>query len=237
MRNGGKEALPFTSPRSLRRCNPDQVPRDYLNPESRDTPGGKPQSDDCAGAVNRPVHRERVTDLLLACRSADLVICINQHHVRTMFEIAPKSFLSGTYVTRSPQQEPVELKLGALRERAQFELQGLAYRLYREGGMSGDFVLDRAGTILARAQKPSAFRDTFVVNLSGRSLELRRAGTFNRRFLLLSDGKEVGVIDPVSAWSRAARVDLPADWPFSIMLFVFWLAALMWRRHEGAAAG
>ena len=103
--------------------------------------------------------------------------------------------------------------------------------------MSGDFVLDRAGTILARAQKPSAFRDTFVVNLSGRSLELRRAGTFNRRFLLLSDGKEVGVIDPVSAWSRAARVDLPADWPFSIMLFVFWLAALMWRRHEGAAAG
>jgi len=28
------------TPRSLRRCDPDQVPRDCLNPGQRDTPGG-----------------------------------------------------------------------------------------------------------------------------------------------------------------------------------------------------
>jgi hypothetical protein len=36
----GRPAAVDDTPRSLRRCDPDQVPRDCLNPASRDTPGG-----------------------------------------------------------------------------------------------------------------------------------------------------------------------------------------------------
>ena len=40
---------------------------------------------------------------------------------------------------------------------------GIDYRLYRESSF-GDFVLEHAGSVIARATKPSAFRREFVIS-------------------------------------------------------------------------
>lgn len=153
-----------------------------------------------------------------------------------MLEAVPKRLFSTDYLLRSPDGDFAELDVSGWRERAEFELDGAAYRLYREGMVSGAFVLERDGVAAARAWKPSAFRSTFELDAGGRALTLRRASLFRRRFALLDGGREVGSVGPAGLFSRRVRVDLPAALPFALQIFVFWLVLLMWERYDNDAA-
>src|SRR5688572_21104590 len=119
-----------------------------------------------------------------------------------MFEIAPSHIFSSYWQTRTPDHGLVELSMSPWRERGEFELQGSHYQLYRESMMSGDFVLDRRGTIVARATKPSAFRDRFEFEIDGRSYSLRKPSIFSLSFVVYEDVREVGWIRPAHWWGR-----------------------------------
>jgi hypothetical protein len=142
---------------------------------------------------------------------------------------------SNTFEFRTPSQELVMLRASPWRERADFALQGSRYHLHREGRLKGPFLLERDGRVIARAVKPSAFRDRFEVELNGTTYTLRKPSAFSRRFHLFSGEQQIGEIAPVSAFSRRSRVDLPADIPLAMQLFIFWLALLMWKRQAAAA--
>jgi hypothetical protein len=148
-----------------------------------------------------------------------------------MLEAVPRGFLSNDYTLRSLDGSLAELDVSGWRERAEFELDGVPHRLYREGVLSGAFVLERAGEVAARAEKPSAWRARFVLHLQGRTLELRRLG-WGRRFGLFEEGREVGRIAPAGVFTRRARIELPAGYPLPLQLFLFWLVLVIWRRDR-----
>jgi len=122
------------------------------------------------------------------------------------------------------------------RDKAQLELEEGTYQLYREGAISGDFVLEHNGKIAARATKPSAFRGVFEVELAGRQVVLRKRSMWSRDFVVLDGEKEIGGIRPQGVFRRRTNIDLPGDWPLAFRVFVFWLAFIIWKRESAAAA-
>src|SRR5829696_7965474 len=60
-----------------------------------------------------------------------------------------------------------------------------AYQLYREGLMSGAFLLEYEGQVVARAIKPSAFRPQFDLEFHNHRYSLTRASVFGRDFAVL----------------------------------------------------
>jgi hypothetical protein len=153
-----------------------------------------------------------------------------------MIEAVPKSTFSKDFILFSADGALAELDVSGWRERAEFELEGVPHRLYRESAR-GDFVLERAGTVIARATKPSAFRSTFQLQVSGHDLTLRKSSAWRRDFAVFDGAEMVGRIAPVKWFGRRAAVELPGDWNLSLQLFLFWLVLLMWRRQSSAAAG
>ena len=153
-----------------------------------------------------------------------------------MLEAAPKHFLSNDFEIRSSGRTITSLDVSLWRERAEFELDGVSHRLYRDGLMSGAFVIERAGFVIARAMKPSAFRSRFDVDIGGRPFTVRKLSMFGRRFGVFSGEQQVGVIRPVGAFTRRTAVELPSDWTPAVQLFVFWLALVIWNREASAAA-
>jgi hypothetical protein len=153
-----------------------------------------------------------------------------------MLEAIPTSMFSYNFRLQQQNQLLGEVASSLWREKARLELEDGTYQLYREGHFSGDFVLERDGTVIARASKPSALYNTFEVELPDRRLVLRKLSVWNRRFALFDAEKQVGSIYPLGVFTRRTNIDLPGDWPLPIRGFLFWLALIIWKRQNQAAA-
>jgi hypothetical protein len=152
--------------------------------------------------------------------------------------LAPRRWYSWDFTLHDGPREVADLDLSAWREKATLTIDDVEYRVYREGLMSGDFLLERGNTILARATKPSAFRDRFVMHYEGRDYMLRKASVWRRTFVLEDADREIGRIVPHSMWRRDGTATLPAAWPLPLRTFIVWLAIILWKREaEAAAAG
>ena len=123
------------------------------------------------------------------------------------------------------------------RERGSLRVDGSTYQAYREGILSGAYLLKRRGSTLASAKKPSAFRREFLVEHDGRRYTLRAKSAFERGFVLLNGTKRVGWITLESIFSYRANVHLPADLPLPVQVFVLWLVINTWRRAAASAGG
>ena len=151
-----------------------------------------------------------------------------------MIEAVPKHIFSRDFVLHSPDGSLVELDVSNWRDRAEFEFDGIAYRLYREGMVSGDFVLERAGVVIARAMKPSAFRKRFELEVNGHSVSMKKLSLWRRGFGVFDGEQLVGSIAPAGLFTRRTIVTMPDDWAVALQLFLFWLVLLMWHRQAAA---
>ena len=151
-----------------------------------------------------------------------------------MLEILPTHWYSWD-VTVTDESRPVaDIALSWWREKGALTIGGATYRLYREAPLSGAFVLEHAGSVLAQAEKPSIFRREFVIRHAGREYTLRRASMFRRGFVLLHGSQQVGSIAPKSAFTRKAAADLPHDLPLPVRMFIVWLTVISWRREQNS---
>jgi hypothetical protein len=153
-----------------------------------------------------------------------------------MLEARPRNLFSRDFFIEANGREVSKLEVPLWREAGAFTIEGQPYRIYREGWMSGAFLLESGGRQIGRAIKPSAFRSQFDLELDGSRYSLQRTALFGRTFTILRGGAEVGSIRPVSVFSRRALIDLPSDWPLSVKVFVFWLVLVIWNRDRSAAA-
>lgn len=153
-----------------------------------------------------------------------------------MLEAIPTDILSTNFRLQQQNQLLGEVDVSILREKARIELEDGTYELYRERQFSGDFVLEHNGKIVARATKPSALQNRFEVELPDRRLVLRKVSIWNRRFELFDGEKQIGSIYPLGIFTRRSNIDLPDDWPLAIRVFLFWLAFIIWKRRNQAAA-
>ena len=90
-------------------------------------------------------------------------------------------------------------------ERATVKVLGQPYALYREGWLSGAFVLqDQQGRRIASAEKTSAMTRSFIVWADGRTFELE--GVFlHRAMRLYEHGREVGAGGELARRERLAE--------------------------------
>lgn len=153
-----------------------------------------------------------------------------------MIEAVPKGWFSNDYLLRQPHGTVADLDVSGWREKAEFDVAGGRFRLYREGMASGAYVLEQQGSVLARAVKPSAFQARFELQVGRRSFTLRRPRWWRSDFALFEGETQVGSVRRAGAFTRRTLVDLPAELPLAVQVFVFWLALVIWTREAAAAA-
>jgi len=156
-----------------------------------------------------------------------------------MLKAIPKRWFSWNFTVMEGSQPVADIDVSWWREKGLLTIQGTTYKVYREGLMSGAFILESAGAVLARAEKPSAFRNSFIIEHAGKHYTLCKKSAFRREFLLLDGSGEIGSLSPEGIFTRRARVDLPEDLPLPVRVFIIWLAVILWKRDSdagGAAA-
>jgi hypothetical protein len=112
----------------------------------------------------------------------------------------------------------------------------VTHRVFRESAL-GDFVLEASGRELARATKPSAFRDTIIVHYGGRDYTLLKPSIWRRAFALM-DGDRQDRNDRARERLDAAcesRI-LRLTGPMPIQAFVIWLVIILWKRNAQNSA-
>jgi hypothetical protein len=150
----------------------------------------------------------------------------------SVLTLAPRHWYSWSFSVADGDRRLAEFNLSAWREKGAVWVDGVDYRLYRESP-PGDFVLQHAGSVIARATKPSAFRREFVVRYRERPYTLRAKAAFRRTFVVLDGSVEVGSLVPENWLTRRAMVTLPEDWPLPLKLFAMLLTIVHWKRDAG----
>ena len=153
-----------------------------------------------------------------------------------MLTATPKRWFSWDFTVQEGSQPIAKIDHSLWREKGTLTIEGKDYRVYREGVMRGEFVLESDGKVLARAEKPSAFRRSFVVTHAGREYTLQAQSALRRPFVLLQGSQEVGWITPQGIFSRKTQVDLPEVLPLPVRVFLLWLTIVLWKRDADSAA-
>jgi len=153
-----------------------------------------------------------------------------------MIRAVPKSWFSSGYRVLEDNTTIAMVDLSRWREAGVLTINGSTYRVYRKGLMSGLFLLESGGSILARAQKPSALYRSFLVEDGGNQYKLEAESALYRKFILTQKENPIGSVYPESAFTNKAVIDLPEAISLPVRLFIFWLVIILWNRGSDAAS-
>ncbi len=153
-----------------------------------------------------------------------------------MLTAIPKNWFSWDFAVQEGEKPVAKLDLSLWREKGTLTIEGKDYRVYREGLLRGEFCLECEGKILARAEKPSAFRRSYIVSHAGREYTLQARSPWRRPFILLQGSQEIGSIAPQRIFTRKANADLPDSLPLPLRVFLLWLTVILWKREAESAA-
>ncbi len=117
---------------------------------------------------------------------------------------------------------------------ADLTVQGVAYTARREGLVSGQFLLESAAGIVARATKPSALLRSFRIEHAERRYTLRAPSALRRELVLFDGTTRLGSVSPEGVFTRRAAVDLPSALPLAVRVFIVWLTVVIWKHHNGS---
>jgi hypothetical protein len=148
----------------------------------------------------------------------------------------PRSWFSWDFSLMEGGTTLAEIDMSAWREKGVLTIAGKAYRVHRERLLSGAFVMELEGTILARATKPSMWSRRMVVESGGTQFTLRPRSSFSRTFRLYRDDVQVGMLAPAGCFTRRMEVELPQSLTLPLQVFVVWLTLLSWKREANSAA-
>ena len=153
-----------------------------------------------------------------------------------MLKVVPKSWFSWDFRVLDGERSVAEIEFSRWSEKGRLILGSASLDVHREGWMSGAFVLQADGVVVARAEKPSAFHRSYAIECGEKRYTLRAESVFGRAFVLLDGTKVLGSVSPEGLFSRRARADISAELPLPLRIFILWLALLLWRRAANSAA-
>ena len=153
-----------------------------------------------------------------------------------MLTAVPTRWFSWEFTVNDGPRAVATIDVSWWREQGTLTVGGVDHRVYREGMLSGDFILEAAGSVVARARKPSVFRRAFEIEHGRRRYELHATSVLRRRMVLLEGDKTIGSLSPQGVFTRRADVDLPPDLPLAVRVFVIWLAVILWKRESDSGA-
>ena len=152
-----------------------------------------------------------------------------------MLTATPRHWFSWNYAVSSNSAHLADIELSWWREKGTLTIAGQPYSVYRERPMSGKFILEANGTIVASAQKPSSLKRRLLIEHAGRQYELKPRDMFTRTVELRTGSTVVGRLSAKGVFSRRMNVDLPETLPLPVRMFVTWLTVILWKRDSGAA--
>lgn len=155
-----------------------------------------------------------------------------------MLEAIPKSIFSWNFFLKADGNVLAEIDLSLWREKGTLIIRGTPYHFYREGWVSGLYILEsQEGSVIARADKTSAFLRRFEVRYQNYSYTLRAVSSLRREFGLFDrSDRRLGGIAPQGIFTRRADVDLPNDLPLSVKTFMVSLVIILWRRQARSSS-
>ena len=150
--------------------------------------------------------------------------------------LKPKGWLSWDFHIIENGEEVAFIDRHWFHERATFSVDGRFYDIQRTRLLRSTFVLTQSNVIIAEADKPSAFRRTFVISAGAEEYTLEAGSAFQRRFDLLNGDRLVGTVRPTSVLRRTGVAELPETIPRPIQLFIVFLVLILWKRQADAAS-
>jgi hypothetical protein len=154
----------------------------------------------------------------------------------SMLMLVPLSWFSWDFNVLQNGSPIAEIDIFSWQEKGVLAVGGSSYKVYREDLMSGHFILELNGALLAHAEKPSALRRSFTIQHEDKTYTLKAESAFGRTFLLLKNDRQIGSIAPAGIFTRKAMVDLPDELPLPVKVFLLWLTVILWKRDSEAAA-
>lgn len=148
-----------------------------------------------------------------------------------MIECIPEGFCSWNYRIAGDGIS-ARIRLSAMSEAGSIETDAGDFQIGKHGFIHPMWVLSNRSGSLAEATKPSTFKRRFDIQSAGLSYCLA-ASTLGRTMALEGPGHDL-IYQPVHIFTRRARIHGTWHEPH-ILLFGFWLAALIWRRTASAA--
>ncbi len=148
-----------------------------------------------------------------------------------MIHAAPQGLFSWNFDLEPEGGGLIPVTFNWLGEAGGFKIEGVEFRIEKQGTFSGQFELFALGRTLAEAQKAGAFSRVIHVNVDALDYVLEPRSIFGRAFDVRLDGAFLGAVSPLGMFSRKAEIDLPDDMPLPIQVFLFWLTVAMWRRQ------
>ncbi len=140
-------------------------------------------------------------------------------------------FVSRTISVRRDGHELATIKDKMLREGARMTIEGVDYEVRRSGFLSGDYLLESRGQVLATGRKPSFLSRRMQADIGGWVYDLRPQSSFTSKFVVEREGQVVGSIGPRPVL-RAFPAKLPPDIATVYQVFMVALVSLMWNRND-----
>ena len=147
-----------------------------------------------------------------------------------LMQVAPTNWYSWNFTVSQSSKRLAAVDMSCWWEKGHLTVEGATYDVYRES-LRGPYILERNGSVIARAEKPSVFYRTYLIRYLDRQYTLEAPSAFRRAFVVLEGTRQIGSIEPNSAFRRDAKADLPEGWPVAVRAFVIWLTMIQWRRQ------
>lgn len=144
----------------------------------------------------------------------------------------PKGWFSWDFRILDGARQVAEIDVAFWREQGRLTVQGVPYKVYRERLMSGAFILETEESVVARAEKPDAFRRRLLIEHEGKQLILQARTVFGREFTLFDGQSEIGSIAPEGLFSRRVEARLPENMSLPVRVFILWLVIILWKRDS-----
>jgi hypothetical protein len=122
---------------------------------------------------------------------------------------------------------------------AKLEVGGTRYEVRRKGWAGKEFILETEdGRVVAMIEKPSVWRNRFVLEHGGNQYELKwqQQSFWGGAFVLFREG--VGPVGSVRSedFTREWIGELPEELPLEVRVFIVSLRIILWKRAASASA-
>src|SRR6185436_13118217 len=128
-----------------------------------------------------------------------------------VMKVVPKNWYCWNFELTDADSVLADIAMSSWKEKAAVLVQAVEYQAFREGSFSGAFLLASGGRVICSAEKPSAFRQQFIISTGRGEVTLKSESALRRTMGLYQHSNRVGIITPESVFKRSAVVDLPEN--------------------------
>lgn len=126
-----------------------------------------------------------------------------------------------------------ELDLSSFRCKGSFHHNGVTYELLKRKKL---YTLEGNGQTIVQARK-TFWTDRFSFDLVDRHFTVNKQGVFRSTIFLIENDSPLGTLTRTGIFKRHVHLELAEQWPVPILAFIFWMAHIIWRNEDAAAAG